>query len=230
MSTMRCPKCKLINGGNARRCRRCGTPISSATGYKPLNLNPGVRNFVIALIAIISLTCIYGFYRHSKDVSTSHAGLAGKDNGPGKNVPANRGFEEVKKLKQDFMACIDQNTASPESEGLNKNQTLAFETLTHLQEQQAKVSDPAMQEYLNEFQRLVKKYYSQLARYKSQSDHRQEAKPRTGRTRFRNLAGLSQADRWNENAGGDGLTTADDIDETVKAIRNLSPIAANAIQ
>ncbi len=237
MSTVRCPECRLINAKNTRRCRRCGTPLSSGTkrdsvnsGF--LNFNRVLRHWVILLIAVVSLACIYGFYRHSKEISASGAEVVGTDKRIEKSTPAKRETEEVKKLGRDFMASLDRNMADQEGKGFDKNQRLALETRTLLQEQQKKITNPSAQKHLSEFYRLVEKYHDQLVRYNSESSHLQDAGQRSGRTRFGIMGDSSlspdntasgQADHGNESAGKarSATVSAGDIDETVKALRNL---------
>jgi hypothetical protein len=207
-------------------------------GSRFLNFNRAARRWVIPLIAIVSLACIYGFYKHSKEISALRTEVAGTDKRIEKSAPTNRELEEVKKLYRNFMAQLDRNMADREGKSFGKNQLLALETLTLLRERQDKITDPSAHKYLNEFCRLVEKYHGQLVRYNSESAHLQRVKQQIGRTRFRILGDSSlspddtasrQVDLGNENASDVGLTTvsAGDIEETVKALQNLSSTGDN---
>jgi len=242
MNTIRCPQCRLINMEDVRRCRRCGTALSSATQQKSLGSyfrtsNRAARYWVIPLIAIVSVACIYGFYSHSTEVSTPRSGFAATDKEAKRNAPATREPEEVKKLHREFVARLDQNMADRKGKGFGKNQTLAFETLTLLREQQKKTANPSTQKYLNEFCSLVEKYYDQLVRYNSESAHLQEVGQRGRQVRFRVLGDPTlspdeeasrQVDLRNENVSEARSATVSttDIDETVKALRDLSSYGA----
>ncbi len=223
---------------DVRRCRRCGTSLSSATQQKSLASffrvsNWAARYWVIALIAIVSAACIYGYYSHSTEVSTRRSGLAATAKAPEKSAPANRELEEVKKLNREFVARLDQNMADPKGKGFSKNQTLAFKTMTLLREQQKKTANPSAQKYLNAFCSLVEKYYNQLVRYNSESAHLLEVRQRVSQVRYRvlgdpKLSPDEEASRRVELRNGnvsEALLTSvsvTDIDETVKALRDLS--------
>jgi len=223
---------------NVRRCRRCGTALSSATQQKSLFLffrtsNQAARYWVIVLITIVSVAFIDGFYKHSTEVSTRRSGFAATDKEAKRNASANRELEEVKKLHREFLARLDQNMADRKGKGFGKNQTLAFETLTLLRKQQKKTANPSAQKYLNEFCSLVEKYYGQLVRYNSESAHLQEVSQRGKQVRFRLLGDPTvspneetsrQVDLRNENVSEALLTSfsVTDIAETVKALRDLS--------
>jgi hypothetical protein len=239
MSTIRCPKCKLINKEKERRCRRCGAPLSLETDGNGVNSKSmkwarAARYLAVPIIAVVSVLCIFGFYRYSKGVSDPGAGPAVTSKAIEKSTSVNRELEEAKKLNRDFIAQLDRNAADHKGDGLNKNQTLAFDTMMLLKEQQNKLADPAAREYLDEFCRLVEKYYDQMVRYNSESAHLTAVRHRIQAERERVLQDSSlspeeksakQADLWNENASETQLTTvkAGDIDETVKSLRNLSP-------
>src|SRR5271157_1021621 len=128
MNTIRCPQCRLINMEDVRRCRRCGTSLSSATQQKSLasyfrTSNRAARYWVILLIAIVSVAFIYGFYSHLIEFSTPRSGFSATDKEAKRSAPANRELEEVKKLHREFLARLDQNMADRKGRGFGKNQT-----------------------------------------------------------------------------------------------------------
>ncbi len=242
MGVIRCPKCKLINMENVRRCRRCGTPLSSvksgdALDSKSLNFNRAARYWAIPVIVIVSLLCIYGYYRHSKSVSISEAGLAETNKVIVKSAPANRELEEVKKLNQNFLAKLDQNMSDSQGEGFKKNQTLAYDTMMALQEEQNKLTDAAALKHLGEFYRLVSKYYDQLVRFNSETAHLAEVRQRTISEIEHVQQDPSMPSENKDSREADlGLKVinkfqerniiANDINETLKSLRNLSASGA----
>jgi hypothetical protein len=244
MSVIRCPKCKLINMENVRRCRRCSTALSldkngDVVGSKSLNFNQTARHLAIPVIVIVSLLCIYGYYGHSKDASSSGAGLAETNKVIVKSAPANRELEEVKKLNQDFLAKLDQNMSDRQGEGFHKNQTLAYDTTMMLQEKQSKLTDAAALKHFGEFYRLVSKYYDQLVRFNSETAHLAEVRQRTISEIEHVHQDPSIPSEYKDSREADlGLNVinkfqernviANDINETVKSLRNLlAPGAAS---
>jgi hypothetical protein len=235
MSAISCSKCNLINMDNAGRCRRCGaslSPVAKGKVFDTKSLST-VRCFAIPAIAIVLAAFVYGVFIHSKGTSAPGAGLAETNKGVEKSALANPELEEVKKLCRDFMAGLDRNMADRNGEGLNKNQTLAFDTMMLLKERQNKLVDPAAQKYLSEFCPLVEKYYDQVVRYASESAHLVEVRERIKSERQRALKDPSlsledkiakQSELWDENTSEVKLTTvsAGDIDQTVESLRNLS--------
>jgi hypothetical protein len=228
----------LINMENVRRCRKCGAPLSPNTEGPPSDtrtpgFNRASRYLAIPLIAIVSVLCIYGFYRHSKGVSIPGAEVAGKNKAIAVSVPANDELEGVKKLNREFMDRIDQNAADPKGEGLTKNQTLAADTMAALKEQQNKLTDSAAQKYLDDFCSLVEKYHSQVVRLNSETARLAEVRQRITSEieQVRQDPSLSPEDKISRQADirselddesqGAGII-ANDMDETLKSLRNLS--------
>jgi hypothetical protein len=238
MSAMRCPKCELINGSNARLCRRCGTSLSSTTGVNASdsrvpNLKQAARRLVIPAIAIISALCIYGLCRYAQSDVNYGTGPARAKKAIQKSLQANSEFEEVRKLNQDFIAQLDKNLADRNGKGLAENQPLAFDTLMSLKQRKDKISDPIAQKYLDELCRLVDKYYDQVVRYNSESAHLAEVDRRI-RSEMENIRQDSSLLREDMLAKQRTLrgklyeetqecsVTSFDLNETVKYLRDLS--------
>ena len=237
MNNIRCPKCKIINMENARICRRCGAPLSretegNTTGIKSPTFGRAALKLTVLVIAIVSLLCIYGFYRHSQSVSSSGTGLAETNAVTAKNAPANRELEEVKKLNQDFLGRLDQNMSDRQGEGFKKNQTLAYDTTMTLQEKQNKLTDAAALKYLGEFHGLVNKYYDQLVRFNSDKAHLVDANQRTSDEieQIQQDPSLSDDDKFSRKRdlkrklfddSQKYSSSSNDIEETVKFLRKL---------
>jgi hypothetical protein len=236
MSAIRCPNCKLIHAENVRRCRRCGTLLSSKTVRKASSKSSVAKrafySVAISAIAILLTAFIYGSHRHLPSASDSESKPAAIIKGIDKIVPINRELEEVIRQNRDFMARLDQNATNHSGDGLNKNQILAFDTMMRLKEQQNQITDPEAQDYLNEFYRLVEKYYDELVRYNSESAHLAEVRQRIQVERNLVLKDSSLSpelksskltDLWNQNVEESKSTTvsAADLDETVKFLRRL---------
>jgi hypothetical protein len=190
-----------------------------------------VHRLVISAIAILLAAFIYGFHRHFS-ASDSGSGTTATIKGIEKSIPVNRELEEVKQLKRDFMARLDQNATNHTGDGLNQNQILALNTMMLLKEQQNKITDPEAQDSLNKFFRLVEKYYDELIRYNSETAHLAEVRQRIRAERdlvlkdsslSRELKSSKLTDLWNQNVEENKSTTvsAGDLDETVKSLRIL---------
>jgi hypothetical protein len=238
MTAIRCPECRLINIENVRRCRRCGTPLSpDAEGEIPASVSVkcsrAARHLAVPVIAIVSLLWIYACYKHSKDVPSPGAGLAGTNTAIAESAPTNEQLEGVKRLSRDFMARLDQNAADPKGDGLRKNEALAFDTMEELKEQQNRTTDPAARDYLDDLYRLVEKYHDQVVRLNSEIARLAEVRQRITNEieQVRQDPSLSPEDKISrqaeirseldsESRGTD--SAANDIDVTVKSLRNLS--------
>jgi len=239
MGVIRCPKCKLINTENIRRCRRCDTPLSSDNAgvvpdpRKSAKLNREARRWALPILVIVSLLCSYGYYRHSKGVSSSGSALAEANKVIVKSPPANQELEGVKKLSRDFTAQLDRNAADSKGDGISKNQTVAYNTLMSVKDQQNKLIDPAAQKYLNEFYRLVETYYDQVVRFNSETARLAEVRKRiTGEIEHvKQDSSLTSEDKISREADlrleiikglEERNVIANNMDETVKSLRNLS--------
>jgi hypothetical protein len=230
MSTIRCPKCKLINKATAGHCRRCSTPLAlNSNSPRP---NRAVWRVSIPVIGIVLALSLYAFYRHSPEAAARLPGLTETSKPVVGKVSANQDIEIVKKLSRDFIAGLDQNMANHNSDGLKANQTLAFSTMRQLKEQQNILADPAALEYLNEFSRLVETYYDHTVRYNSEIVRFEEVRQRSSSRRQRILQDSSlspeeksakQLELWEENASEEKATGAlsNKVDETVKSLRNM---------
>ncbi len=238
MGVIRCPKCKLINRGNARRCRRCATPLSSGNpgdihDSKSMNFNRAVLHWAIPVIVIVSLLCIYSYYRHSKGVSNPGIGLDETNKVIVRSAPANQELEGVKELSRDFMAELDRNAVDFKGDGLSKNRALAYNMLMLLKDQQSRLSDPAAQKYLDEFYRLVGKYYDQMVQLNSETAHLAEVRQRITNEieHVKKDPTLPSEDKISKEADlrvevlnefQERNIIANDIDETVTSLRILS--------
>lgn len=172
MNTIKCPECKLVNMGNARTCRRCATPLfpegkAKAAGSRGLNFWKLARSLAIPMVMIALAFCIYGLNRKEHGVLTSKPLASGGNSVTTRNVPVSGALEEAKKLSRDFVARMDQNMSDRNGRGFELNQKLAFDTLQHMGEQTPGLADPETQKHLEEFSRLVERYYNQLTAYNS---------------------------------------------------------------
>jgi hypothetical protein len=230
VSTTRCPKCKLINRDTVGHCRRCNTPL--AVNSKSPQLNRAVWLAAIPVIVIVLALGRSAFYRYSPDASAPLPGLAESSRVVGKAASANQEMDKVKRLSRELIAGLDQNMANRNGDGLKKNQTLAFNTMKQLKEQQDILTNPAALRYLNEFGRLVETYYDQIIQYNSEISHFEEVRQRSRSSRQRILKDSSlspeeksakQLELWEENAGEEKLSGAlsSKMDETVKSLRNM---------
>ena len=245
MTAIRCPKCKLINKEEARRCRRCSTPLSLKTeemDHKSRISGRAVGYMVVTVIALSAL-CIYGFYGNSKSAASSVVGVSGTT--PGINnkavatsgtpviTPVNKELEEVKVLHRDFIAKFDQNAADRKGEGLKKNQALAYDTLIMLRGKQTEIFEASAQKYLDDFSKLVQQYYNQAVKYNSESVSLVEVnnRARSEVEQIRKDPSLTQEEKTirishivkdDDSEFQRAGVNARDIDETVKSIRDLS--------
>jgi hypothetical protein len=137
MTAIRCPQCKLINNEDVRRCRRCGTSLSlknTGKGFesKPLNFDRSVRHCAIPAIVIITILCIYGFYRHTQGAPKRTAEISATNESSMKSAPENRDIETVKKPNRDFIARLDRNnnseTLSPSEIGNQGDGVASFQS------------------------------------------------------------------------------------------------------
>jgi hypothetical protein len=241
MSVIRCPKCKLINNEDIRRCRKCGAPLPSKNdpnAYRPgsLNFDRAARHWAVPFVVVVAVLCIYGFYRYSqgapKVVIQPTAEAAGTSKSIVKSVPENGDLDVVKKLHQDFVARLDQNMADRGGEGFKKNQTLASETMALLNQQQNNLNDPVAQTRLGELQRLMEKYNAQLIQYNSETLHLAEVRNQVD-TEIANLqknSSLTPEERISRKHDLNGKyfdeaqacsINSKDLDETLNSIRNL---------
>jgi hypothetical protein len=242
MNTIRCPKCKLINSESVPRCRRCGTSLSSdrnqdVSDSKSLNSNRAARHWAIPVIVIVALLCIYGYYRYSQNIPISGTALAETNNGAtnhmtAKTPSASRELEEVKKLNQDFLGKVDQNMSDRQGEGFKKNQTLAYDTMMTLQAEQNKLTDAAALKHCGEFSRLVNTYYDQLVRFNSDKAHLLDANQKVSSEieQIQQDPSLSDEEKFSRKRDLKGKNfddalkysgSANDIEETVRSLRNL---------
>jgi hypothetical protein len=226
----------LIHTDEVRRCRRCGALLSSRTGRNASSKSSVTRRAVLCLaisgIAILLAAFLYGSHRSAQNAPESGPKPAATIIGIEKSVPINPELKEVMQQNRDFIARLDQNATNHEGDGLKKNQSLAFDTMMRLKEQQNKYTDPEAQDYLNEFYRLTQKYYDELVRYNSETAHLAEVRHRIQAERdlVLNDSSLSQelkrsklTELWNQNVEEIKSTTisAGDLDETVKSLRSL---------
>ena len=242
MNTIRCPKCKLINSESVHRCRRCGTSLSSdrngdVSDSKSLNSSRAARHWAIPVIVTVALLCIYVYFRSSQSIPISGTALAETNNSAtnqvtAKTTPANRELEEVKKLNQDFLGRLDQNMSDRQGEGFKKNQTLAYDMMMTLQEEQNKLTDAAALKHWGEFSRLVNTYYDQLVRFNSDKAHLADANQRVSSEieQIQQDPSLSDDEKFSRKRDLKGKNfddalkysgSANDIEETVKSLRNL---------
>jgi hypothetical protein len=249
MSAQRCPKCNLVNMEDARRCRRCSTPLSPGNGKdiadsKSSSSGPKARRLVIPAVAVAALLCLWGFYKHANGGSKLPAeatvqsktmvtqALANET-----SVPVNPKLDAVQKLDQDFIAQLDKNMNDRDGDGLKKDQALAYDTMMRLKEHEAEVMDPRTEKFRDEFSRLVEKYYNQLVQYNSETDHDAELnqKLRSQIGAIRQETSLSQAEEfikerdvrrtYYDETQRSGVKY-EDLNETVKSLHALS--ASNA--
>jgi hypothetical protein len=230
MSTIRCSKCKLINKDTARHCRRCRTPLAHDSNSP--HPHRAVWRVSIPVIGIVLVLGLYVFYRHSPDAAAPLPGHTEITKSVVGDAPANQDMEKVKKLSRDFIASLDQNMANHNGDGPKANQTLAFNTMRQLKEQQDVLADLVALEYLDEFSRLVEIYYDQTVRYNSEIVRFAEVRQRSSSSRQRILQDSSlsteeksakQLELWEENAREERATGALSIKiaETVESLRNM---------
>jgi hypothetical protein len=131
-----------------------------------------LRGLTLVGIAVVPVLGMFGLIRHSKNSSNRQSGVDTANKAISDNAPANPELREVKMMHQDLLALLDQNMN--EGEGYKKNQTLAFDTMMSLQKEQMKLSNASAQKYLGELNRLVSRYYDQLAQYNSETDQLRE--------------------------------------------------------
>jgi hypothetical protein len=244
MASIRCPKCKLINTEETRRCRRCNALLSPGTKERAHKSQISGRTvcYLVVVVIAVSALCIYGFYGNSNNTtnktSSQAAGVSGTNgvaaaNGTVVTTPASKDFEEVKELHRDFVAKFDQNAADRKGEGRKKNQELAYETLTQLRGKQSKVYEASAQKYLDDFYRLVQQYYDQAVRFNSDSAYLLEVnnRARSEVERVRKDPSLTQEEKTlrishivkdDDSEQARASVSAKDIGETIKALRNLS--------
>ena len=242
MNTIRCPKCKLINTENVHRCRRCGTSLSSdknadVSDSKSMNSSRAARYWAVPVIVTVALLCIYVYFRSSQSIPISGTALAETNNSAtsqvtAKTTSANRELEEVKKLNRDFLGRLDQNMSDRQGEGFKKNQTLAYDMMMTLQEEQSKLTDAAALKHCGEFSRLVNTYYDQLVRFNSDKAHLADANQRVSSEieQIQQDPSLSDEEKFSRKRDLKGKNfddalkysgSANGIEETVKSLRNL---------
>jgi hypothetical protein len=237
MAAIKCPKCQLINSENAKVCRRCKTRLSLKTkGGIPNSKTPGFIHaagfWVIPVIAIVLVSCLYG-YKYRKSASDAGTRPTATPMRIERSVPVNRELEEVKKLHRDFIARLDQNMADHTGKSFDENQTLALHSMTQLKELQDRFTDPAAQEYFYRFYGLVETYYDQLVRYSSTSAHMDEVRERSrtecdlilkdpSLNQTRRSSKLAMLMNQKNSESQAAIISADDIDETVQSLHNLS--------
>lgn len=238
MGVIRCPKCRLINRGNAYHCRRCGTPLSSGNAEPvispgPEKPKPAPLHWAIPIILIISLAGIYGFYRHSEGVSNSDAGPSKTNMEAVQNAPASEELNNLQKLSRDFIAQMDRNTTSGDGDDLGKNRALAHKMLLSIEDQQSKLNDAAALKYLNEFKELLGKYYDQLGQFDAETARLTEMR-QSSTDKIENIKKDSSLSAEEKTSQETSLRTevlnqlqernviAGNINNTVKALRSLS--------
>jgi hypothetical protein len=238
MAAIRCPKCNLINLGKARICRRCKTRLpritkGNALESKTPRFNRAICFWVVLVIAIAVVAGIFCFYKYSNVDSNAGTGLVAAQKELTKDTATNRDLEDMKQLYRDFITRLDQNLADHTDEGLNKNQSLALNTMAQLKELQNRYKDPAVLEYFHKFYRLASKYYDQLSQYISDRARMAEVSQRirVERDLILNDSSLSPELRssklaalWNQKTNESKFTTifTRDLDETVQSLRNLA--------
>jgi hypothetical protein len=244
MTATRCPKCKLINAEETRRCRRCNTLLSPGTKEKAHTSQISGRTvcYLVVVVMTVSALCIYGFYGHSDNTSNKAsnpaAGVSGANgvtaaSGTVATTPVSKEFDEVKELHRDFVAKFDQNAADRKGEGRKKNQELAYETLSQLRDKQSKTYEASAQKYLDDFYRLVKQYYDQAIQYNSDSVYLEEVnnRARSEVERVRKDPSLSQEEKAlrishivkdDDSEQQRASVSAQDMAETIKSLRDLS--------
>ena len=131
------------------------------------------------------------------------------------------------------MAQLDQNAVDLKGDGLSKNRTLAYNMLMLLKDQQSKLSDAAVHKYLDEFYRLVGKYYDQVVQFNSETAHLAEVGQRITNQieHVKQDPSLSSEDKISKEADlrievlnefQERNVIANDIDKTVTSLRILS--------
>jgi hypothetical protein len=230
MSTIKCPKCGLVNHSTISHCRRCKALL--ALDSKAPQRNRSILHFGVPAIAIVLALGLYIFQNHSPESSATVPERAEKRSTIAAVAPTNQDLEKVKKLGRDFVASLDQNLANRNGEGTKTNQILALNTMKQLKEQFDIITDPAAVRYLNEFSRLVETYYDQVVRYNSETARFDEVRQRNSNNRKHILQDSSlsveekaakQLELWEENAGEEKAagTLSNNMEETIKSLRNM---------
>ena len=236
MASIKCPKCKLVNKENTKSCRRCGTSLAVAKGRtvpKTGSHNRFAGRYVIPVVVIGCLLCVYGFYRHSQNPSRPESGLTRANKTAVENRNTNSPeLEGVKKLNRDFLDRLDKNSADRRIDGLSQNQTLALDTMMVLREQQNKLTEPSAIEYLDKFYELVEGYHGQVVRFNSETARLTQANQEITNEikRVREDTNLSAEDKTSRQAepitrlpseSQDRSVSAQQINDTVEALRKL---------
>lgn len=239
MSVIRCPKCRLVNREKIRRCRRCGTVLPGAAEIKAaevraLSMHRAIRRWVVPVLGVITILCLYGFYRHRTGSYGPGDAVAATTKTMETIVRENRDLEFVRNLHSDFIAKLDQNMADREGRGYTLNQPLASETMKLLDQNRDKIKDPLAQKCLDEFYSLVEKYNAQLIQYNSDIINRGELKKQTNDEieRIQQDASMTPEERAAKTRDLNGKffdtiqkeETVNNIDivETAKSLRNLA--------
>jgi hypothetical protein len=235
MSTIKCPKCKLNQADDSRRCRRCGAPLSLGAGRnvfpKSFAAKRAVYYLAVSVIAVLVAAFVHGVHDYLYSASDYGSRPAAIEE-VAKRLPVNRELEEVKQLHRDFIARFDHNAADHTGDELNKNQILTFAMIMQLKEERNKITDSEAQEHLSKFFRLLEKYYDQLVQYNSESAHLAEVRRRICAERdlvmkdsslSKEIRSAKLVDLWNQNRQEIQSTTvsANDLDETAKSLHNL---------
>ncbi len=237
MDSIRCPKCRLINKENSRRCRRCGAALSPGNAGKVQITKPqnvGRINLSIAVPAF-GILCLLGIYESNKysngplDSKPATVSVSKTEAG---GAPVIRDLQLMEKLHQEFMAQLFRNMADRNGEGFKKNQVLASEEIKLLNQKQYGLTDPAAQSFFHDFYRLVEKFNAQLIEYNSETIHLADIRQQINSEiqKVQDDPSLTPEEKLSIKRDLNGrffdesqATTvkSSDIDETVNALRGL---------
>jgi hypothetical protein len=234
MSVNKCPTCHLVNEAEAHCCRRCAALLDSEgnASKKSPNFRQSFRSMAVVAIIVLSLLFIYSSLKPSNIASNSQISIVAKNEAQIKGTPTGAKPDEVKTVGQDFLAQLDLNMNDRNGEGSKKNQILASETIKLLQSKRNELVDASAQQPLDEFDHLVNKYYDQLVKYNIESSHIIETsldiqKQLDDMQSDSSLSDKDKISRKNElkfkifNTSIGRTVSSNDIEETVKSIRNL---------
>jgi hypothetical protein len=234
MSFNKCPICHLVNEAGAQCCRRCGALLDreGTVSEKSTNFKSSFRAIAVPAIIILVILCIYSSWKPSIIASNPQISIAAKNETQIKGSPTGAQPDEVKTLRQDFLAQLDRNMNDRNGEGSKKNQILASDTIKLLQSKRNVLVDASAQQPLNELDHLVNKYYDQLVKYNMESSYIIETsldiqKQLDDMQKDSSLSDKERLSRKNElkfeifNTSIGRTVSSNDIDETVKSIRNL---------